>query len=134
MASLARAAGARMASLLARQEGSLARLGQQTRGFAAGEACSVHGRHQEAGRGGGGCMSISEAACTPHSLARRGTPLPPFFRPTTAACCGPGAVTTSGGHGHHDSVTHAGLTIHKAASWHVWTGQAFAGVMWCVPW
>ncbi|PSC70215.1 NADH dehydrogenase [ubiquinone] 1 beta subcomplex subunit 2 [Micractinium conductrix] len=35
-----------------------------------------------------------------------------------------------GGHGHHDSVTHAGLTIHKAASWHVWTGQAFAGVMW----
>ncbi|KAL4436925.1 hypothetical protein ABPG75_004064 [Micractinium tetrahymenae] len=70
MASLARAAGSRMASLLSRQEGSLARFGQQTRGFAAG------------------------------------------------------------GHGHHESVTHAGLTIHKAASWHVWTGQAFAGVMW----
>jgi hypothetical protein len=29
-------------------------------------------------------------------------------------------------------VTHAGLSIHKAASWHVYTGQAFAGVMWCV--
>ena len=38
----------------------------------------------------------------------------------------------AGGHGHHDSVTHAGLTIHKAAKWHVYTGQAFAGLMWCV--
>ncbi|PRW34033.1 NADH dehydrogenase [ubiquinone] 1 beta subcomplex subunit 2-like [Chlorella sorokiniana] len=36
----------------------------------------------------------------------------------------------AGGHGHHDSVTHAGLTIHKAAKWHVYTGQAFAGLMW----
>ncbi|KAI3425974.1 hypothetical protein D9Q98_007942 [Chlorella vulgaris] len=32
--------------------------------------------------------------------------------------------------GHHDSVTHAGVTIHKAAKWHVYTGQAFAGIMW----
>ena len=38
----------------------------------------------------------------------------------------------AGGHGHHDSVAHAGLTIHKAASWHKYTGQAFAGLMWCV--
>jgi hypothetical protein len=35
-----------------------------------------------------------------------------------------------GGHGHHDSVTHEGLTIHKAATWHVVTGKAFAGLMW----
>jgi hypothetical protein len=36
----------------------------------------------------------------------------------------------AGGHGHHDSVTHAGLTIHKAAGWHVYAGQGFAGLMW----
>ncbi|EFN55732.1 hypothetical protein CHLNCDRAFT_57885 [Chlorella variabilis] len=36
----------------------------------------------------------------------------------------------AGGHGHHDSVTHEGLTIHKAASWHKYTGQGFAGLMW----
>ncbi|KAH7623830.1 hypothetical protein Ndes2526B_g01078 [Nannochloris sp. 'desiccata'] len=35
----------------------------------------------------------------------------------------------SGG-GHHDSVTHAGVTIHKAAKWHVYTGEAMAGLMW----
>lgn len=52
-----------------------------------------------------------------------------FLLLTAVVCCTPAAT---GGHGHHDSVTHAGLTIHKAASWHVWTGQAFAGVMWCV--
>lgn len=40
----------------------------------------------------------------------------------------------AGGHGHHDSVTHAGLTIHKPAKWHVYTGQAFAGLMWCAGW
>lgn len=40
------------------------------------------------------------------------------------------ANDVAGGHGHHDSVTHEGLTIHKAARWHVATGQAFAGLMW----
>ena len=34
--------------------------------------------------------------------------------------------------GHHDSVTHAGVTIHKAASWHVYTGEGMAGLMWYV--
>lgn len=35
-----------------------------------------------------------------------------------------------GGHGHHDTVTYEGLTLHKPATWHVYTGQAFAGLMW----
>ena len=42
-----------------------------------------------------------------------------------------GAIKTAGG-GHHDSVTHAGVTIHKAAKWHVYTGEAMAGLMWYV--
>lgn len=41
------------------------------------------------------------------------------------------SMITAGG-GHHDSVTHAGVTIHKAAKWHVYTGEAMAGLMWYV--
>eukprot|EP00887_Chlorella_sp_A99_P008109 scaffold12.g8109.t1 len=46
-----------------------------------------------------------------------------------AGQCGRRAYA-SGGHGHHDSVTYEGLTIHKPASWHVYAGQGFAGLMW----
>jgi hypothetical protein len=35
----------------------------------------------------------------------------------------------AGGHGDH-GVTHAGLTLHKPATWHTVTGKAFAGLMW----
>jgi len=129
MASWARTAGARVAGLLARQEGSLARAaqqaGQQTRGFAAGkggnatEGCKHPGAAQAAGVGTGRELSVPPAAREPSACSH-------------TTCNVLLALCSAGGHGHHDSVTHAGLTIHKAAGWHVWTGKAFAGVMWCV--
>lgn len=145
MQSLARVAS-RVGTLLRSQEGSLARAAQQTRGFAAG-GCPGH------------AMTIGppgmRAGDLPAPLAAAAVALPAcrcdgawqrwwgfqaaFCMPQPLCCIHVREATSAlpsvhpaGGHGHHDSVTHAGLTIHKAASWHKYTGQAFAGLMWCV--
>lgn len=41
------------------------------------------------------------------------------------------SLLATGGH-HGEGITHAGLTLHKPASWHVATGKALAGLMWYV--
>jgi hypothetical protein len=127
MASWARVAGACAQATrgLLRQEAQLGRAaqqaGQQSRGFAAGKWWEA----ADTAEGAGGERGWLAAGCGRwrRQRQRRGAPLTP-----PAALLLPAA----GGHGEHESVTHAGLSIHKAASWHVYTGQAFAGVMWCV--
>jgi hypothetical protein len=42
----------------------------------------------------------------------------------------PSLTPSSGGGGHHDSVTYDGVTLHKAAGWHKALGSGLAGVMW----
>lgn len=144
MQSLARVAS-RVGTLLRSQEGTLARTAQQTRGFAAGgcaghavsieppcslqETCRRHLRRQRP------CLRWAAARpsvqhfqrCQP-CIAQHDARLHTLYASMQLAC----PLRPTGGHGHHDSVTHAGLTIHKAAKWHKYTGQAFAGLMWCV--
>eukprot|EP00884_Botryococcus_braunii_P017872 jgi/Botrbrau1/4769/Bobra.0137s0041.1 len=53
---------------------------------------------------------------------------------TSSARVGATASTSrgfaAGGHGHGDSVTYAGLTMHKPARWHVVLSESFCGLMW----
>ena len=38
------------------------------------------------------------------------------------------------GHGHsHGDVTHAGVTLHPASSWHKNVATGMSAIMWCVP-
>jgi hypothetical protein len=43
--------------------------------------------------------------------------------------CSPYLQSLSAG-GHHDGVTHAGVTLHKPAKWHTYVGEGMAGLMW----
>ncbi len=48
--------------------------------------------------------------------------------PLTARSLHPNSFRAGGHHG--EGVTHAGLTLHKPARWHVVTGKGFAAAMW----
>jgi hypothetical protein len=51
-------------------------------------------------------------------------------------CCTLAArkLTLSPGHGpSHGDVTHAGVTLHPAASWHKNAATGMSAIMWCVP-
>jgi hypothetical protein len=39
----------------------------------------------------------------------------------------------AGGHGHGESVTYEGLTLHKPARWHVVLAETSCAIMWWVP-